>query len=73
MRRGLYVAHFSECDPERGATLGVVKARSNFLFSCGGNHVFDDGRDIKDGSIQLILFRGVVAQEKQTSEAASCV
>jgi hypothetical protein len=50
-----------------------VKARSNFLFGCGGDHLFDDGSDIKDGSIQLVLLGGFVAQEKQTSEAASCV
>jgi hypothetical protein len=29
MRRGLCVAHLSQCNSESGATLGVVKARSN--------------------------------------------
>ena len=29
-RWGLCVAQLGECDSERGATLGVVKARSNF-------------------------------------------
>jgi hypothetical protein len=29
-RWGLYMGQFSEYDPEWGATLGVVKARSNF-------------------------------------------
>jgi hypothetical protein len=27
---GVCVAQLAECDSERGATLGVVKARSNF-------------------------------------------
>jgi hypothetical protein len=54
-RRRLDVAQFGECNSEWGATLGVVKARSNFWLSGGGDHVFDDGSDIKDGNIQLIL------------------
>jgi hypothetical protein len=29
-RWGLYVTQLGECDSERGAALGVVKARSNF-------------------------------------------
>jgi hypothetical protein len=66
-RWGRYVAQFSECDSEWGSTLGVVKTRSYFRFSCGGDHVFDDGSDIKDGAIQLILLWGFAAAEKQAS------
>jgi hypothetical protein len=66
-RWGLYVAQFSECDSEWGTTLGVVKTRSYFWFCCGGDHDFDDGSDIKDGAIQLILLWGFVAAEKQAS------
>jgi hypothetical protein len=72
-RRGLCVVQLSQCNSEWGATLGVVKARSNLGFGCGGDHVFDDGRDIEDGAINLILVGGFVSQEKQTSNAASCV
>jgi hypothetical protein len=43
---GLCVAQLGQCDSERGATLGVVKARSNFRFCSGGDHVFDDGSDM---------------------------
>jgi hypothetical protein len=59
-RRRLDVAQFCECNSEWGATLGVVKTRSNFRLSGGGDHIFDDGSDIKDGSIQLIVFGGFV-------------
>jgi hypothetical protein len=72
-RRGLCVAQFRECNSEWGATLGVVKARSNFGFGCGGYHILDNGSDIEDGSVYRILFGGFVSQEKQTSEAASGV
>jgi hypothetical protein len=44
-----------------GTTLGVVKARSSFWLGGGGDHVFDDGIEIEDGTIQLILFGGFVA------------
>jgi hypothetical protein len=55
------VAKLGECDSERGATLGVVKARSNFFFCCGSHHIFDDGSDIKDGPFKGVLFGGFVA------------
>jgi hypothetical protein len=61
------VAQFGECNSEWCAALGVVKARSNFGLSRGGDHIFDDGSDIKDGTIQLILFGGRVALKKQTA------
>jgi hypothetical protein len=64
---GLDLAQFSECNSEWGATLGVVKTRSYFWFSRGGDHVFDDGSDIEDGAIQIILLWGFVAAEKQAS------
>jgi hypothetical protein len=67
------VAQLVYCNSERGATLGVVKSRSNFGLCCGGDHVFDDGSDVEDGSVKCVLLGGFVAQEKQTSEAASCV
>jgi hypothetical protein len=60
-RRGLDVAQLGECNSEWGATLGVVKARVNFLFGGGGDHVLDDGSDIEDASIKRILVRGFVA------------
>jgi hypothetical protein len=60
-RRGLAVTHLVECDWEWSATLGIVKARSNFWFDCGGNHILDDGSDIEDGSIKRILLGGFVA------------
>jgi hypothetical protein len=44
-----------------------VKALPYFWFSCGGDRVFDDGSDIKDGDIQLILFGEFVAAEKQAA------
>jgi hypothetical protein len=61
----LDVAQLCECDSEWGATLGVVKACSNFRFSRGGDHVLDDGSAIKDGTIQLILFRGLLPQKNR--------
>jgi hypothetical protein len=53
--------------------LGVVKARSNFGFCGGGDHVFDYGSDIEDGFVERILLGRFVAQEKPTPEAASGV
>jgi hypothetical protein len=47
---GAYVAQFSECESEWGATLGVVKTCSYFWFCCGGDHVFYDGSDIDDNT-----------------------
>jgi hypothetical protein len=67
------VAQLGECDSERGSTLGVVKARSNFGFCCGSYHIFDDCGDVEDGSVKCFLFGGFVPQEKQTSETAACV
>jgi hypothetical protein len=58
---GLCVAQLGECNSEWGATLGVVKARSNFGFCCGGDHVFDDDCDIKDGSVKCFLLGGSVS------------
>jgi hypothetical protein len=66
-RWGLDVAQFSECYSEWGAALGVFKARFYFLFSRGGDHIFNDGSHIKDGSIQIIFLWGFVATEKQAS------
>jgi hypothetical protein len=60
-RWGLCLVQLGECDSEWGAALGVVKARSNFRFCSGGNHVFDDGGDIKDGSVKSLLLTGFVA------------
>jgi hypothetical protein len=61
----LYVAQFGECHSEGGTTLGVVKARSNLCFSCRGDHVFEDGSEIKDGDIQLILFGGLLHKKNR--------
>jgi hypothetical protein len=55
------VAQLGECDSEWGATLGVVEALSNFFFSSGGHDVFDDGCDIKDGSVKCFLLGGFVS------------
>jgi hypothetical protein len=44
----LCLAQLGECDSEGGATLGVVKARSNFGFCSVGDFVFKDGSDIED-------------------------
>jgi hypothetical protein len=55
------VAELGECDSERGSTLGVVKARYNLGFCCGGDHVFDDGGDVEDGSVKCFLFGGFVS------------
>jgi hypothetical protein len=67
-RWGLFVAQLGGCDSERDITLGVVKARSNFLY-----HVFDDCGDVESGSVECFLLGGFVPQEKQTSETAPCV
>jgi hypothetical protein len=64
------VAQLGECDPKRGATLGVVKACSNFGFCSGGDHIFDDCGDVEDGSIECFLLGGFVPKEKETSETA---
>jgi hypothetical protein len=42
-----------------------VKAPSNFLFGCGGDHVLDDGSDIEDGSFYLVLFGGLLPRKKR--------
>jgi hypothetical protein len=60
-RWGLCVAQLGEFDSERGATLGVVKARSNFWLCSRGHRVFDDVGDIKDGSVKFFLLGGIVA------------
>jgi hypothetical protein len=59
------VAQFCECNSEWGATLGAVKTRSNFRLSGGGDHVFDDGSDIKDGSIKLIVPWGLLPKKNR--------
>jgi hypothetical protein len=59
------VDQFGECNSDWGTTLGVVKARPYFLFIRRGDHILDDGSNIKDGAIPCILFGGFVAAEKR--------